>query len=173
MKILTAYFSHSGENYFSGRIIDVQEGNTSIVAKKIAELTGSDLFEIRRATPYPVSYRDCVREAVEELKAAARPTLAENKDATGYDAVILCYPNWCGTAPTPVFTFLESGDFAGKKIYPLCTNEGSGMGASEKDIKILCPRAEVAAGLSVRGGKARDCDRELTAWLEKNGLWID
>lgn len=170
MKILTAYFSHSGENYFSGRIIEVDEGNTSIVAKKIAAFTGSELFEIKRSTPYPVAYRDCVKEAVAELKASARPALAENKDVDGYDAVILCYPNWCGTMPTPVFTFLQSGDFSGKKIYPLCTNEGSGLGSSEKDIKRLCPDAEVAAGLSVKGGKARECDEDLTAWLEKNGL---
>lgn len=170
MKILTAYFSRSGENYFSGKIIDVKEGNTSIVAKKIAEITGSDLFEIRRATTYPVLYRECVKEAVAEMKAAARPPLAEYKDTDGYDAVILCYPNWCGTMPTPVFTFLQGGDFAGKKIYPLCTNEGSGLGSSEKDIKDMCPRSEVAAGLSVRGGNARDCDEELSAWLDKNGL---
>lgn len=170
MKILTAYFSHNGENYFSGKIINVKEGNTSIVAKKIAKITGSDLFEIKRETPYPENYRECVKEAVAEQKASARPALAEYKDVSGYDAVILCYPNWCGTAPTPVFTFLQSADFSGKKIYPLCTNEGSGMGASEKDVKALCDDAFVGKGLAVRGGNAGDCDDELTAWLSQNGL---
>lgn len=54
MKILTAYFSHAGENYFDGKIIAVKEGNTAIVAKKIAAATGSELFEIARETPLSV-----------------------------------------------------------------------------------------------------------------------
>ena len=63
MKILTAYFSHAGENYFDGKIKAVTEGNTAIVAKKIAAATGSELFEIARETPYPYSYAECVKEA--------------------------------------------------------------------------------------------------------------
>ena len=30
MKILTAYFSHAGENYFDGKIKAVTEGNTAV-----------------------------------------------------------------------------------------------------------------------------------------------
>lgn len=170
MKILTAYFSHSGENYFSGKIINVDKGNTAIVAEKIAEMTGSDLFEIKKEAPYPDKYADCVKESVAELKADARPALKESKDVSDYDVVILGYPSWCGTMPMPVFTFLESNDFSGKRILPLCTNEGSGMGRSEQDIKRLCPTAKVEGGLSVKGGNARECDDVLKEWLEKNGL---
>ena len=148
----------------------MEKGNTAIVAEKIAAMTGCALFEIKRMTPYPEKYRDCVKEAVSELSVSARPELEIYPDVSGYDTVILGYPNWCGTMPAPVFTFLESADFSGKAVLPFCTNEGSGLGSSERDIKRLCPDAEVAAGLSVKGGNARDCDEYLIEWLEKNGL---
>lgn len=170
MKILTAYFSHSGENYFSGKIIKVEEGNTAIVAKKIAAMTGCDLFEIKRAEPYAEKYTDCVKESREELKADARPKLSEYKDISAYDAVILGYPNWCGTMPMPVFTFLQSADFKGKKILPFCTNEGSGLARSLDDIRKSCPSAIVCEGLSVKGGMAKESDGIVREWLIKNGL---
>lgn len=170
MKLLTAYFSHSGENYFSGKIIAVEKGNTAIVAEKIAAMTGCDLFEIKRETDYPFGYRDCVKESRDEMVAGARPKLKEYKKIDGYDTVILAYPNWCGTMPMPVFSFLESADFEGKRILPLCTNEGSGLAKSVSDIKKLCPRAEVAEGLSVKGGNANICDAEVGEWLKKNGV---
>lgn len=170
MKILTAYFSHAGENYFDGKIIAVKEGNTAIVAKKIAAMTGSDVFEIARETPYPYSYAECVKEAKEEYIRNSRPELRENVSVKGYDAVILAYPNWCGTMPMAVFTFLESGDFAGKKILPLCTNEGSRLGRSEGDVKKLCPEADIAEGLSVKGSLAAESDEKVYAWLKANGI---
>ena len=170
MKILTAYFSHAGENYFDGKIIAVKEGNTAIVAKKIAAMTGSDVFEIARETPYPYSYAECVKEAKEEFIRNSRPELKEKISVKGYDVVILAYPNWCGTMPMAVFTFLESGDFAGKKILPLCTNEGSRLGRSEGDVKKLCPEADIAEGLSVKGSLAAESDEKVYAWLKANGI---
>ena len=170
MKILTAYFSHAGENYFDGKIKAISEGNTAIVAKKIAAATGSELFEIARETPYPYSYAECVKEAKEEFIRNSRPELKEKISVKGYDVVILAYPNWCGTMPMAVFTFLESGDFAGKKILPLCTNEGSRMGRSEGDVKKLCPEADIAEGLSVKGSLAAESDEKVYAWLKANGI---
>jgi flavodoxin len=64
--------------------------------------------------------------------------------------IFLGYPNWWGTMPLPVFTFLEDYDFAGKTIIPFCTHEGSGMGRSEKDIARICPQASLLKGLRVR-----------------------
>jgi flavodoxin len=69
-----------------------------------------------------------------------------------------------------VFTFLESYDFSGKTIIPYCTHEGSGMGSSERDIKKLCPNAEVLSGLAIRGGSVGKADKELASWLTKLGM---
>ena len=54
-----------------------------------------------------------------------------------YDVICLGYPDWWGTMPMAVLTFLDSYDFSGKTIVPYCTHEGSGLGSSERDIKKL------------------------------------
>jgi len=69
-----------------------------------------------------------------------------------------------------VFTFLEHYDFSGKTILPLCTNEGSGMGGSERDIKRTCPGAVVKSGLSVTGSGAANSGEAVKRWLAANGL---
>jgi flavodoxin len=42
-----------------------------------------------------------------------------------YSTVILGYPNYWGTMPMPVWTFLEHFDFSGKTILPFCTHEAA------------------------------------------------
>ena len=144
-KILTAYFSRAGENYFGGSIKTVTTGNTEIAAGLITECVKTDLFKIEMVHPYSDDYKTCVREAAQDLRSGARPQIIDPPNSIdAYDTVILAYPNYCGTMPAAVFSFLEKYDFSGKKILPLCTNEGSGMGVSVADIKKLCPNAEVA-----------------------------
>ena len=88
----------------------------------------------------------------------------------GYDTVVLAYPNYWGSMPMAVHTFLEHFDFTGKTILPLCTNEGSGMGGTEREIKRACPGADVKRGLPVTGGSAADSGPALRRWLSANGL---
>ena len=171
MKLLTAYFSHSGMNYTPGGMVELKVGNTEVAARQVAKLCGCELFEICTAEGYPFDYRECVEVAKREMAEDARPELAAAPpDTSSYDALILCYPCWCGTMPMPVWTFLEGCKLSGKRILPLCTNEGSGMGRSEADIRRLCPEAEVEDGLSVRGSKVKDSAPEIEAWLKFHGV---
>ena len=94
--------------------------------------------------------------------------MPESIDAS--DTIILAYPNYWGTMPMAVFTFLEQYDFTGKTILPLCTNEGSGMGGSERDIRRTCPGADVKSGLSITGSQASGSKGQVQRWLSANGL---
>jgi flavodoxin len=170
-KILIAYFSHEGEAYVSGKIMPLPVGNTRVAADMIKELTGADVFRIEAAQPYPYGYRETIDIAKKELQTAARPTIqGELPDVKNYDVLILGYPNWWGTFPMIVATFLESRDFSGKVILPLCTNEGSGMGDSEPDLKKLCPGAVVKPGLPITGGQINGAQPKMEAWLRANGI---
>lgn len=167
MKGLIAYFSRKGNNYVGGSIVNLPIGNTEVAAKKIASLTGGDLFEIKTVHSYSEDYTACTEEAQQELQVKARPVLAsETPDISAYDVVYLGYPNWWGTAPMGVFTFLESADFSSKTIKPFCTHEGSGMGYSEADIKKACPSAKVEKGLAIRGGSVSHADRDIERWVK-------
>ena len=57
-----------------------------------------------------------------------------------------------------------------KKILPFCTHEGSGMGRSERDIKKLCPNADVAKGLAINGSSCNSAEASVKKWLSSNGL---
>ena len=168
-KILTVYYSRKGENYFPDGIRSVEKGNTAYAAEHIQAAVGGDLFEIDTVNPYGATYKECVGQSVQEAKEKARPAIkAYIEDMSQYDTVFVCYPCWCGTAPMCVFTFLEHYDFSGKKILPLCTNEGSGMANSVADIKASCPGAEVGEGLPFRGHLCEGGAEEIGAWAKAN-----
>ncbi len=170
-RTLIAYFSRADENYFGGAMRYVKVGNTEIVCGILRELLDADSFKIEMQEPYSASYMACIEEAKRDLRAKARPALVSLPESLdGYDTVLLAYPNYWGTMPMAVFSFLEHFDFSGKTILPLCTNEGSGMGGSERDIKRLCPGADVKKGLSVTGSAAAGCRDAAERWLHANGL---
>ena len=170
-KTLIAFYSRADENYFGGAMRYVKVGNTEIVCSIMKELIPADTFKIEMKNPYSPVYMTCIEEAKRDLRAKARPELKRwIESVADYDTVILAYPNYWGTMPMAVFTFLEHFDFSGKTILPLCTNEGSGMGGSERDIKRACPGAEVKKGLSITGSQAANSKGSVQKWLSTNGL---
>ena len=171
MKTLIAFFSRADENYFAGAMRYVKVGNTEIVCDLIKEMIPADLFKIEMKHPYSPAYMTCIEEAKKDLQAKARPELTALPDSIdGYDTVILAYPNYWGTFPMAVATFLETFDFTGKTILPLCTNEGSGMGSSERAIKQCAPGADVKKGLPITGSDAANAGGSVERWLSANGL---
>ena len=170
-KILIAFFSRADENYFGGAMRYVKVGNTEIVVNDMKEMISAETFKIEMKDPYSPVYMTCIDEAKKDLRAKARPELVSMPESIDeYDTVVLAYPNYWGTMPMAVFTFLENFDFSGKTILPLCTNEGSGMGGSERDIKKTCPGADVKSGLSVTGSEAANAAGRVKKWLAANGL---
>ncbi|MBE6725358.1 MAG: flavodoxin [Ruminococcaceae bacterium] len=170
-KTLIAYFSRADENYFGGAMRFVKVGNTEIVCGIIERITGADSFRIEMKNPYSPVYMTCIDEAKKDLRSGARPELVSLPGSlAGYDTVILAYPNYWGTMPMAVVTFLEAFDFSGKTILPLCTNEGSGMGVSERDIKKVAPGAILKKGLPVTGSQAANSEGAVKKWLAANDL---
>ena len=161
-KTLIAYYSRRGENYVNGSIRELKLSNTEVVAAKIkALLPDADVYQIDTTYEYSKSYMTCIEEAKKELHDQARPELKNPLPSIDdYDTIILGYPNWWGTMPMVCYTFLESYDFSGKRIIPFCTNEGSGMGSSERFIKKLCPDATGLAGTSIHGAEDANADGE-------------
>lgn len=163
---LVAFFSRRDENYVSGMIKELDVGNTEVAAGMIQELTGAKLFQIEPVQAYAKDYNECIAQAQADQRRNARPELkAYPESLDAYDVVYLGFPNYWGTMPMAVFTFLEHFDFTGKTIRPFCTHEGSGMGSSVGDIRKLCPGAKVEAGLAIRGGSVRGAKKDIENWL--------
>ena len=166
-KKLVAYFSHKGENYSKGKIVNLKKGNTEIAAEMISSIIDADIFEIIADKKYPIKYDDCIEIAKKELRENSRPKLKDDIDIKEYDTIFVGYPNWWGTMPMPVWSFLEGKDFTDKKILPFCTHEGSGLGKSESDIKKLTSGAEVLKGLAINGSEVNSSEEKIKKWLEE------
>lgn len=58
-----------------------------------------------------------VEQAKQEQEDDYRPELGTEVENMGsYDMVFVGYPNWWGTMPMAIFTFLEEYDFSEKTI---------------------------------------------------------
>ena len=168
-KSLVVYYSRKGENHMPGGIQVLEKGNTEYAAEFIAEALHADIFEVDTVKPYAKDYRTCCGEAFSEYKANARPEIkAYPASVSDYDIIFVCFPCWIGTAPMCIFTLLEHFDLTGKKIIPLCTNEGSGLANSEADIAASCPGAVIAPGLSIKGHQCKDSEELLSTWAKEN-----
>ncbi len=126
MKTLVAYFSASGI--------------TASVAKEVASAANANLYEIKptvRYTSADLNWMDKKsRSSVEMSNPASRPEIVKDlPDLSQYDTVIIGFPIWWYVAPTIINTFLESGDFSGKKIALFATSGGSGFGKTVQNLK--------------------------------------
>ncbi len=167
MAQLIVYYSRRGENYVSGSIQTLAVGNTEAVARRLQALTGADLFQLEPMQPYSDDYNECIQQAQDDQRRDARPALKACPETLDpYDTIYLGYPNYWGTMPMCVFTFLERFDFTGKTILPFCTHEGSGLGHSEADIRRLCHGAKVGKGLAIHGTAVFREERALEAWIK-------
>lgn len=118
--------------------------------------------------PYSDNYDICVAEARRDLRANARPELtALPESLDDYDEIYLGYPNYCGTMPMAVYTFLEHYDFTGKTIHPFCTHEGSGLSDTENDIRKAAHGAAVTKGLAIHGSHVDEAKSALAQWAEE------
>ena len=145
--VLIAYFSHTG--------------NTKEAAQVIAEYTGGDLAEIKRAE----EYEDLQEEAEVEIQDGVHPEITVSVDSIGeYDTVFVGYPIWWDEAPAMIATFLAENDFSGKTIIPFCTSASDDIGNSLHIFSELCPDAEIAEGLT-----ANDLN-DIEPWIQRLGL---
>ena len=158
-KALVAYFSCTG--------------NTKALAETAAKALGADLYEIRPEAPYTaedLNYNDeGTRATVEQKDDAARPALADkNANIAAYSAIVLAYPIWWGQEPRIMDTFVESYDFSGKIVVPICTSGGSDIGASADHLKTLMQgAAEWKAGKLFSRSAT---ESEVGGWLKGQGL---
>jgi hypothetical protein len=75
-RILLAYFSRAGENFYFGGRRDLKPGNTEVLAGMIAELINCDVHRIEAADPYPASYDLTVQRNVTEQDTDVRLGIA-------------------------------------------------------------------------------------------------
>ena len=126
-------------------------GHVGQMAQWIQSETGGDLFPIIATELYSSDYDECLDRAADEKADNARPALANTvENVADYDVIFLGYPDWWGTCPMAVFTFLDSYDFSGKTVIPFCAHGTSGLAASVRDIRAALSNATVLDAVGVQ-----------------------
>jgi flavodoxin len=170
-KVLLAYFSRAGENYYYGDRIDLEVGNTEVVANMIASTIAIDVYRIRAADPYPQGYDETVERSKQEQDDEARPAIAGGLPTVDtYTTILLGSPIWNVRPPMIMRTFADKVDLRGKTIYPFVTYAISGMGNTIDDYTRFCRGASIGEGLAVRGEEAQDARNDVNDWLKRTGL---
>lgn len=167
MKTLIAYFSHVGENLQNNEIVELTKGNTEIVAEKIAQLTGGDLYRIEEEEPYPFKYDDCLRRSRREDENNEHPALKAGMklNMDEYDTIYIGFPIWYRTYPRVVASFLDQYDFAGKKVRPFCTNDEGTFGISLLEMQSVLKGATFTDGLAIRGVDVNNADERIKGYV--------
>jgi flavodoxin len=170
-RVLLAYFSRAGENYYYGGRRDLDVGNTERLAQMIADLTEVDLHRIDAADPYPDDYDATVARNVTEQNDNTRPGIANPLNSIeAYSTVLLASPIWNVRAPMIMSTFTDAYDFTGKTVLPVVTYAVSGLGSVARDHATACPGARIGEGLAVRGEEVAQQRSQVTTWLQNAGL---
>ena len=166
MNRIVVFYSRADENYYNGQYRKIEIGNTEKAAMMIAEITGASLFKIDQKEAYAKDYNTCIKQAKHDLQVNARPELKELIDISDFDEIYLGYPNYWGTMPMAVYTFLEAFDFNGKIIYPFCTHEGSGLSDTEADIRKAAKNACVKKGIAIQGSLIEQAKKQIERWVQ-------
>ncbi len=166
-KIITIFFCLRGEPSEQAKAANSSLANTEVAAKLIQRVVGGDLFEIEPLKTYSRDnmelFNETRKELEENLKVEAK---AYPADLAQYDTVFVGYPNWWDRLPRVVATFLERYDWTGKRIFPFCTSEGSGLGESVSDIRRICRGAVVDDGAAFSGSQIRGAVPEVVNWAK-------
>lgn len=167
-KILTVFFSLTGQTYADGGVVTLDKGFTNIAAEYIQEVVGGDLFQIEQTRKYAEDHFTMIDEAKEEYQNNERPALkgfCDNLD--DYDTIFLGFPNWWGTLPMPVLTFMDHYDWSGKRIIPFNTSGGGGFGRSLKDLAKSAKGAKIDPnGLTVKGTEVTASKSQIQKWAK-------
>ncbi|KAA8709490.1 hypothetical protein F4V11_00600 [Gemella haemolysans] len=62
----------------------------------------------------------------------------EKLDISQYDTIVVATPLWWSDASRIICTFLESYDFTGKILIPVCTSHSSEPNGVEKRVHSVC-----------------------------------
>ena len=173
--ILIAFFSHGGENLVDDQIVDLGDnGNTKIAARLLKDALAekginANLFEIEPLIPYDRSYEGTLARSRQEYQDGAAPLIKDGPNGYGaYDVIFLGYPNWWGTVPAPILSFLRDHDTNGKTIIPFVTHGGQRFLYSLESIQREAPHAKMEQGFAIAAPYMASAPIVVKEWLADN-----
>jgi flavodoxin len=152
-KILTVYYSRSG--------------NTYIAAKEVNAFAGGAIERIEMEKPYSKSYFKTLVSGGLDILQSKKPALKSVPGISSYDIIFIGAPVWCFTVPPPMMSFLKSCSFSGKTIAPFCTHGGN-KGKFFEKLAENASGAKVLPGIDFPAGEMKN----IGEFTSKINHWI-
>ncbi|MDR3112368.1 MAG: flavodoxin [Elusimicrobiota bacterium] len=153
-KALVVYYSFSG--------------NTEKIARIIQKNISADTLKIEMLQPYKSTTQAYF--SFIDIKTKKFPALKnQQSDFSNYDIIFVGSPVWFYTLAPPLFSFLNSANFNGKKVVPFATHMGN-VGHFFKDFKENAKNAKILkeeAFFSVSKEAENALENKVADWLNK------
>lgn len=152
-KVLVVYYSLSG--------------NTRDIAARIQKQTNADVYAIELKEPLSPGMM-LYYKVWKQLKDNQLPQLAGTMpDFSRYDLIVFGTPVWMYTMATPVQSFLQKADFAGRPV-AVFTTQGSNPGTTFADFKKAARNADVVSTIEFNNLPEKydaAVDNKVAEWL--------
>ena len=140
------------------------EGNTAALAKRIAEASGSDIFEIRPETPYTkpdINWKNPLSRCnKEKIGKKDIPIVGKVENFEDYTTVFVGFPIWYYGAPNIINSFMQQYDWTGKRIALFATSGGSDIGKTVGKL-----RPYVKGDCRIIAAKVFAAGEDVTGWV--------
>jgi hypothetical protein len=87
-----------------------------------------------------------------------------------YETIFLGFPNWLGSLPRVVATFVKLYDLNDKTLIPFCANGEGGPGQSIEELESLLPLATMLSPLILRVCNVTSLPKKIDPWLTDLGF---
>lgn len=146
-KILIAYFVQKGK-----------ESDSACV--KVADALGGELkskgyeystYSITPTESYPEERENFALATKAEKEQKHRPELEGKYSGMKYvERILLVAPNWWNDLPMAVYTFLDTYDFADKRIVPVIVHGGDGAEKATSDLRNFLHKVWVLPAVEIK-----------------------
>ena len=145
------------------------EGNTKLIAEKLADLIGADLLELVPKKAYPTGNVSKFFFGGKSAVMSESPELEPyNTDISEYDTVIFGTPVWASRCAPPIRSFLENNSISGKRAAAFACASGKSAGRAFNQIEELSQCKLAATELFIDPKRGRDSSiEEKLAELKK------
>lgn len=161
---LVAYFTIKGK--------EETAGTTKIAAKlgKVLDQKGIkyDKFAIIPMEEYPVDPANFELATKAEKENRSRPELVgKYSGMKDVKDIFLIVPNWYDSLPMGVFTFLDTYDFADKRIVPIVVHAGDGGQNIVNELRAFLHKVWIMPAVEVKDSDLDSSDAEIAKAVEE------
>lgn len=117
------------------------DGNTKLIAEKIAETINADIIELKTSKKYPTEGFSKYFWGGKSVIFGERPKLTNDSiDLSQYDTIYIGTPVWAGSYTPPIKSFIRQYKIQDKRIALFASHGGNGAEKCFAKLKAALPK---------------------------------